>query len=154
MTSEEYAAYHRDAVLACAEAHVSAKSRPADGALQRAVDEYAELLPEGVATPGHHLYTARNGDREIGMIWFAECPHGADRVAYLYDIKVEADRRGQGHGEAPCGSKCSAITQSPGRFIGSSATSRPMSSWPRFSTSKHRYVCHYGDPRVEKENTS
>ncbi|MEV4147104.1 GNAT family N-acetyltransferase [Amycolatopsis sp. NPDC049691] len=100
MTSEEYAVYHRVAVLAYAEAHVSAKSWPAEGARQRAVDEYAELLPEGVATPGHHLYTARNGDREIGMIWFAERPHGADRVAYLYDIKVEADLRSQGLGEA------------------------------------------------------
>jgi len=100
MTSEEYAAYHRDAVLAYAEAHVSAKSWPAEGARQRAIDEYAELLPEGVATPGHHLYTARNGGQEIGMIWFAERTHGADRVAYLYDIKVETDLRGQGHGEA------------------------------------------------------
>ena len=100
MTSEEYAAYHRDAVLAYAEPHVSAKSWPAEGARQRAVDEYAGLLPEGAATPGHHLYVARNGDRKIGMIWFAERPHGTGRVAYLYDIRVDADLRGQGHGEA------------------------------------------------------
>lgn len=100
MTSEEYAAYHRDAVQAYAEAHVSARSWPPDGARQRAIDEYAELLPEGAATPGHHLYTARNGDREIGMIWFAERPYGAGRVAYLYDIKVDADLRGQRLGEA------------------------------------------------------
>lgn len=100
MTSEEYAVYLRDAVLAYAEAHVSAESWPAEGARQRAVDEYAELLPEGVATPGHHLYTARNGDQAIGMIWFAERPHGAGRVAYLYDIQVDANVRGQGHGEA------------------------------------------------------
>ena len=99
MTSEEYVAYHHDAVLAYAEAHVSAQSWPAHGARQRAIDEYAELLPEGVATPGHHLYVARNGDQEIGMIWFAERPHGAGRVAYLYDIRIDADLRGQGHGE-------------------------------------------------------
>ncbi|WP_279627574.1 GNAT family N-acetyltransferase [Amycolatopsis pretoriensis] len=96
MTSEEYETYHRAAVLAYAEGHVSAKSWPAEGARQRAIDEYAELLPEGVATPGHHLYTARNGDRAIGMIWFAERPHGA----YLYDIRVDADLRGQKYGEA------------------------------------------------------
>lgn len=100
MTSEEYAAYHRNAVLAYAEAHVSAKIWPADGARQRAIDEYADLLPAGVATPGHHLYIARNGDRKVGMVWFAERPHGAGRVAYLYDIKIDADLRGQGHGEA------------------------------------------------------
>ena len=34
------------------------------------------------------------------MIWFAERPHGAGRVAYLYDIRIDADLRGQGHGEA------------------------------------------------------
>jgi ribosomal protein S18 acetylase RimI-like enzyme len=96
MTPEEYAEYHRDAVLAYAEAHVSAKSLPPEEARQRAIDEYAELLPEGAATPGHHLYTARNSDRKIGMIWFAERPHGA----YLYDIKVEPGLRGRGHGEA------------------------------------------------------
>ena len=97
MTAEEYAAYHRKAVLAYAEAHVSAKSWPADGARQRAIDEYAALLPEGVATPGHRLCTARDGDRKIGTVWFAERP---GRVAYLYDIEVDADLRGQGHGEA------------------------------------------------------
>jgi ribosomal protein S18 acetylase RimI-like enzyme len=100
MTSEEYAAYHRAAVLAYAEAHVSAKSWPAEGARERAADEYAQLLPEGVTTPGHHLYTARDGDRRIGMIWFAERPHGAGRAAFLYDIEVEAGLRGRGHGEA------------------------------------------------------
>jgi ribosomal protein S18 acetylase RimI-like enzyme len=100
MTGEEYAAYHRNAVLDYAEAHVAAKSWPAEGARRRAIDEYAELLPEGVATPGHHLYTARSGDREIGMVWFAERPHGAGRIAYLYDVKIDADLRGRGHGEA------------------------------------------------------
>ncbi len=100
MTAEEYAAYLRKAVLAYAEAHVSAKSWPAEGARQRAIDEYAALLPEGVATPGHHLYTARDGDRTIGIVWFAERPYGVGRVAYLYDIEVDAALRGQGHGEA------------------------------------------------------
>jgi ribosomal protein S18 acetylase RimI-like enzyme len=100
MTTEEYAAYHCTAVLAYAEAHVSAKSWPADEAQRRAVDEYAELLPEGVATPGHHLYIARNGDQQVGMVWFAERPHGADRVAYVYDIEVDPDLRGRGYGEA------------------------------------------------------
>ncbi|WIX98416.1 GNAT family N-acetyltransferase [Amycolatopsis mongoliensis] len=100
MTSAEYAEYHRNAVLAYAEAHVSAKSWPADGAGQRAVDEYAALLPEGVATPGHHLYVARDGDQRVGMVWFAERPHGAGRVAYLYDIQVDADLRGRGYGDA------------------------------------------------------
>jgi ribosomal protein S18 acetylase RimI-like enzyme len=57
-------------------------------------------LPEVVATPGHHLYIARNSDRKVGMVRFAERAHGADRVACLYDIEVDADLRGQGLGEA------------------------------------------------------
>ncbi len=100
MTSEEYATYHREAVVDYAESHVLAKSWPAHGARQRAMDEYAEFLPEGVATPGHHLYTARDGNQRIGMIWFGERPHGTGRVAYLYDIQIDTELRGNGYGEA------------------------------------------------------
>lgn len=100
MTENELETYLDTAVTSYAEVKVSAGNWPEEGSLQRAVHEFAELLPDGVATSGHHLYTARDGDLEVGVIWFAERPHGSGCIAYIYDVAIEPELRGRGYGEA------------------------------------------------------
>lgn len=100
MTDEEFAAFYRDAVLAYAEAHVKAGSWPAEGAHGRSAEEHARLLPQGLATPGHDLYTARAGDERVGVLWLARRPHGTGELVFVYNVQVDADRRGRGHGTA------------------------------------------------------
>jgi ribosomal protein S18 acetylase RimI-like enzyme len=98
MTDEEFATYLPGAVASYAESHVRAKNWTADEALRRSEEEFAELLPDGVHTEGHHVFTARDGDQPVGMLWFAERNNG--RTAYLYDIRLDADQQGHGYGEA------------------------------------------------------
>lgn len=100
MTDEEFTTYYREAIAAYAESHVKTRSWPANGAQERAAEEHAKLLPQGLATPGHHLYTARDDDHRVGTIWFAERPHGAGQVAYIYDVQIDPELRGNGYGTA------------------------------------------------------
>lgn len=70
MTGEEFAAYEQAGIASYAESHVRNGIWPAETALERATKEYAKFLPQGLATPGHHLRVARDGDRRIGTVWF------------------------------------------------------------------------------------
>ena len=59
-----------------------------------AVRQYAELLPDGLASAGQHLWAAYDGERRVGLLWiFVE-----DAWSYIYDIEMLAEVRGQGYG--------------------------------------------------------
>lgn len=65
-------------------------------ALQRAQDSLASLLPQGLATPNHWLFTLRGApdDGRIGFLWFGRFEH----TAYLYDIYIAPAHRRRGYG--------------------------------------------------------
>ncbi|MBC7941379.1 MAG: GNAT family N-acetyltransferase [Chitinophagaceae bacterium] len=91
------------AVRAYAEDNVAACRWPAEGALQRARDTFAGLLPLGLATPDNHLFEIVAGDAggtgvTVGWVWLAmEHPPG-DPHAFVYNIEIAAAHRRQGHG--------------------------------------------------------
>jgi ribosomal protein S18 acetylase RimI-like enzyme len=100
LTAEEFTAYYRETVSAYAAANVATGSWKPEEAQQRAEDTHAELLPDGVATPKHHLFAARAENRRVGVIWFAERDEASGPLAYVYDVRVDADQRGKGYGRA------------------------------------------------------
>jgi ribosomal protein S18 acetylase RimI-like enzyme len=54
-------------------------------------------LPQGLATPGHHLFAIEDeAGAEVGTLWFA----ATAQHAWLYEIEVEETRRGEGFGRA------------------------------------------------------
>lgn len=72
----------------------------AEEALERARLQTAELLPQGRATPGQHIWTiADDTGLAAGILWVAAEGARPDR-AFIYDIEIDADRRGQGLGTA------------------------------------------------------
>ena len=68
-------------------------------ALELARQSMQDSLPQGVATPDHHLYVMEHGaEREVvGMIWIAALQRGGRRVAYVFDVMVEEPHRRKGH---------------------------------------------------------
>ena len=58
------------------------------------------LFPDGRPREGHHLYRAvDDAGRPVGFLWLAHRQPGTVREdAYVYDIEIEADRRGEGWG--------------------------------------------------------
>lgn len=99
MSEAEYLAFVEATVPAYAADKVaSGQWREAD-ALTLARRELAALLPQGLATPGHHLYTLRGaaGGAAVGRIWIAEQQRAGSKVAYVYDVQIAAAHRRKGH---------------------------------------------------------
>ncbi|MFJ4164109.1 GNAT family N-acetyltransferase [Microbacterium sp. NPDC089698] len=102
MTDAECDAWLGELAREYAEDQVLAGRWPAEGAGARAEEENAELLPDGPATA--RMLVLRGLDEAgapIGRAWVAlDHPRGAPGVAFLYDIEVLPERRGEGLGRA------------------------------------------------------
>ena len=99
MTEEEFAAYLARAVRSYADAHARAGDVEPGEALERAQKDYDELLPEGLRSKNQHLFTlAHETLGAIGLVWFQLTERNGKKSAYLYDIEVREDLRGQGLG--------------------------------------------------------
>jgi RimJ/RimL family protein N-acetyltransferase len=68
----------------------------AEGAAAKDVDG---LLPEGPATPNHHLYSVRDETlpAEVGVLWISPRDSGVGRSVWIYDIIVHERFRRRGY---------------------------------------------------------
>lgn len=89
LTAEQYEVWLPRAIAEYAEDKVAAGQWSADAAVERSRNDHAELLPQGVATPGHLLWSlVRTSDREpVGMLWInvVEKP---TRGAFIFNIEI------------------------------------------------------------------
>ncbi|MEP7282927.1 MAG: GNAT family N-acetyltransferase [Rubrivivax sp.] len=100
LTSAAYDDFLRRAVDAYAAECVAAGRWRADEAPALALAETQRLLPDGLATPGHALFTihARAAcETAVGYLWFGTLPRGAHSVAFVYQVIVLPAFRRQGH---------------------------------------------------------
>jgi ribosomal protein S18 acetylase RimI-like enzyme len=98
MTEAEYLAWRDLTIPDYAAEKVASGAWPQADALRLAQETVDRLLPQGLATPHHYLrMLCREADScAVGRLWFAA--EGAH--AYLYDIFIREDCRGQGWGRA------------------------------------------------------
>jgi ribosomal protein S18 acetylase RimI-like enzyme len=69
-------------------------------AQDKADADFPALLPQGMDTPGHSIFIVEAAGAAVGRLWLAERPLGGRRVLYVYDVSIEPDHRGLGHGRA------------------------------------------------------
>lgn len=100
MTVPEFQRYLKPAIRDYAQMHIRAGDVDPKKALSRARQEYAELLPKGLASPGHHLYsiTLAADDKPIGMVWFELKQRQGKRKAFIFDFAINKAQRGKGFG--------------------------------------------------------
>ncbi|BDZ53143.1 GNAT family N-acetyltransferase [Agromyces marinus] len=102
MTAGEFEEWQTEIAEAYAVEQVEAGRWGPDGAVERARDENARLLPDGPLT--ERMLVLRGVDVDgapIGRAWVGlDHPRGAPGIAFLYDIEVIASRRGRGLGRA------------------------------------------------------
>ena len=99
MTDAAYTAWRERSVREYAAEHVKSGNWTAAEAPANAEAQFAQILPDGMATPGQFLWTVRDsaGD-DVGILWV-----GTERRpghAFIYDVEMATDRRGQGLGTA------------------------------------------------------
>jgi ribosomal protein S18 acetylase RimI-like enzyme len=99
MTDAAYLAWRHKSVREYAAEHVRSGGWTAEEAPAKAEAQFAQILPEGTATPGQFLWTVRDAQgADAGILWV-----GTERrpgYAFIYDIEIADDRRGQGLGSA------------------------------------------------------
>ena len=133
MTDSEYAAWSEASIAGYAEEHTKTGNWLAEEALDRARAEFAELLPDGSRTKDHHLYTVRDAadGGSVGILWINVRPKAGKPECYIYDIRVNDDRRGRGYGRATMNS-CVARARELGadsvglHVFGSNAVAREL----------------------------
>lgn len=102
MNQLEYDAWYDAAVADYAGERVRAGNTPADQALEVASRAFAQLLPQGLQTPSHHLYTVRDENgAAVGVIWLAHDVPGsglAPTTGFIYDVVIYPEYRRRGYG--------------------------------------------------------
>jgi ribosomal protein S18 acetylase RimI-like enzyme len=90
MTEADFLTYHEMAITEYAQEHVRSGRWSAEEAPTHAEREYQQLLPAGLATPEHYLYTLHDDatDSDVGRLWFAIREEAGQRSAFVYDVHV------------------------------------------------------------------
>lgn len=99
MQADAFAAYKAAEVAEFAADNVRCGRWPAECALGRSLAEFDELLPQGLATPQHHLLEILASDTGpcVGTLWWADEERAGGRAAFVYDIVVQHAFQRQGH---------------------------------------------------------
>jgi ribosomal protein S18 acetylase RimI-like enzyme len=98
MTRAEFAPWRDAAVDGYAESIVASGTLAPAAARRKSEDDFAALLPAGVATPNHSLHVIEADGRAVGTLWLAH--HQPGRRTFVYDIEVREAERGRGYGRA------------------------------------------------------
>jgi len=94
MNGEEFTAFLARSIPEYASEKVKAGNWSADEAQERSRQEHTNLLPLGLDTPNHHLYSIELDGEAVGDIWLAVDERGGVRRGFIYDVFVaEAHRR-------------------------------------------------------------
>jgi ribosomal protein S18 acetylase RimI-like enzyme len=102
MTASEFDEWQHTLARAYADEQIAAGNWRPDDALGLALDGNAALLPQGLATPGMLLLMGVLEDgTPIGRLWIGlGHPRGVPGCAFIYDIEIDEEHRGAGHGRA------------------------------------------------------
>lgn len=102
MSDEEFAEFVVWAVRDQAAHHIRTGRCAPDKALTYAKGEYLLALPDGLATEGSYLYTARDAaTRERAGFLFLMLRRRADAMeTFVFNIVVDEGKRGRGYGRA------------------------------------------------------
>ncbi len=72
---------------------------PVDAARARSEASTSEMLPDGLHTQGHRFFVAEDDDGDhVGELWLGSRQLGGTDVVWVYDVRVDEERRGRGLG--------------------------------------------------------
>lgn len=98
MTEEQYGRYRDGAEAEYARSIAASGAMPLAEAEAKARADYQRLLPAGLRTPGHRLWTVYDGDVEVGMLWLHTEQKSDGRHAFIYNVEVREELRRRGYG--------------------------------------------------------
>ena len=100
MTREEFSVWQERSLAEYAVEVSAARGIPLEDARKLAAQGHAKYLPQGQQTDGAHIVIGEDGGgAPVGILWVGPNPDGVG-PAWVYDIEVDEDRRGEGWGRA------------------------------------------------------
>jgi ribosomal protein S18 acetylase RimI-like enzyme len=99
LREDEYGAWLEQAKEGYAAQMVRA-GYPEERASAKSDRDFAELLPEGLATPAQFVYAVEHDGEVVGSLWLCDRDGEAGRTLFVYALEVDPDHRGRGHGKA------------------------------------------------------
>ena len=102
MNKEQYEAYLKADLPRYAAENVRAGYWSEADAPAKAKETYARYLPQGIDTPGQHLYVIRNQDegQEVGIVWIGAQPGREASAGFIYNLYIEEGFRRRGYARA------------------------------------------------------
>lgn len=103
MTWDEFDRWAPRSMQGFAEQQVSAGLQPELEATAYARQQFAELLPSGLATPLHLQWTVHErveGDPVVGQLWLRVRTLSSEVEAFVFDVEIVEAARGRGLGRA------------------------------------------------------
>lgn len=100
-SAEEYAQWSAAALDAYVDEIVASGTMSREAAEEKGRRDEAELLPEGLATPGQLIFRIEADEEPVGWLWIAlRNPRAETGVGFIYDIAIDEALRGRGYGRA------------------------------------------------------
>lgn len=100
MTGQEYATYRKSGEASYAANIAASGALPLPEARRKAAEDFQRLLPEGLRTPGHRLWTAYEHEDHVGVLWLHLEEQSDGMHAFGYDFEVREELRQRGYGRA------------------------------------------------------
>ncbi len=98
MTEEEYVVWRARSEREYAGDIATSRDLDAESAAAQSAGEFAQLLPDGLASSDMHLWTAVVDDEPVGIGWFELRQRASGVSAWIFDISLDEEHRGQGLG--------------------------------------------------------
>ena len=99
MTSSEYDVFLARVIPEFAAVNIRAGYWDESEALEKSRKQTEALLPQGLQTRAHYLYTLYDGDDAVGMIWLKANVGSSIQSGFIYDVFIEEKFRGKGYGK-------------------------------------------------------
>ena len=99
MTQLEYEAFLERLIPDYAADNVRAGYWDESEALEKSRQETERLLPQGLRSENHHLFTLYDGDQAVGIIWLKANVDRPIKSGFIFDVEIKEEFRGKGYGK-------------------------------------------------------
>ncbi|MFN8411957.1 MAG: GNAT family N-acetyltransferase [Anaerolineales bacterium] len=99
MTQSEFDAFLEHTIPDYAADNVKAGYWAEEEALERSRKEFDQLLPKGLATENHYLYTLYDEDQAVGLIWLRANVDRPTKSGFIFELWIDDRFRGKGYGK-------------------------------------------------------
>ncbi|UOQ42623.1 GNAT family N-acetyltransferase [Halobacillus salinarum] len=80
--------------------HVKAGNWTEEEALQKAEEQFKELLPEGLETENHYFFSLYDHELgNVGILWLNITEDNHGKKGFIFDIKIDEQHQGSGLGK-------------------------------------------------------